>query len=258
MQKKHLKRGGLLLWAIFSMALVGCDKQAVASEAQSYSMAANAPFVIDDNGSSGSEAQSFIDEFSANGEREADYHISPEQIVKTGETVSDVNMTDFHNTRPGFDSKAEVKILSAQIVTDLSELPTEGFVSAEIADADGSLQEAKLALVQMEISNTGAAAADFVYDSRMYRVSVNDALVSLGYDFLFSGIAYFDVKPPQTPYGSLIRLEAGETVTVSVGYFIPTRLITQDTVLYYELNAHEDSFFYDTGRKEVYFVEVTA
>lgn len=258
MQKKHLKRGGFLLLAIFSMALVGCDKQAVASEVQSSSIAANAPFVINNNSSSSSKAESFIDEFSANAEREADYHISPEQIVKVGETVSDINMTDFSSTGPGFDSKAEVKILSAQIVTDLSELPKEGFVNAEAAGADGSLQEAKLALVQMEISNTGGAAADFIYDSRIYRVSVNDALVSGGDDFFFMGIEYFDVTPPQTPYGDQIRLEAGETVTVSVGYFIPTHLITQDTVLYYELNAHGDSFFYDTGREEVYFVEVTA
>lgn len=244
---KQIKPILLIFTCIMFLVLNGCSSSAPNSNSLTFE---NAPeFITNSKSETSSTPQSFVDEFEKNGKREADYSIATEQIVRTGEIVDNLKITDYQSSEAATSSKAKVEILSAELMEiSNDDLP--------LINKPDSTTDYKLALVKLKITNTGGKTADFACDTRIYRVNNENKIVSLSDENLFLGLAYYACEPQKELYGSTVRLASNETIEVTVGYLIPQSLITDDAAIYYELNPHEDSFFYDTGRKEVYFVEI--
>ncbi|MEG0834994.1 MAG: hypothetical protein RR063_10475 [Anaerovoracaceae bacterium] len=245
---KQTKTILLIFTCVMSLVLNGCATSSPNSNSLKFENAP--PFIANSNTKSGtSTPQSFVDEFETNEQREADYSIATEQMVRPVEIVDNLKITDFKSPEAATSSNASAEILSAELV----EITSDYLPLLENADSTTDL---KLALIKLKITNTGDKTADFVCDTQVDRVNKENPIVSLSDENLFLGLAYYTAEPQKKLYGSTIRLTSNETIEVTIGYLIPKSLITDDVEFYYELNSHGDSFFYDTGRKEVYFVEI--
>lgn len=190
-------------------------------------------------------------EFDANGFAPADYSLAPTQIVNVGDTIEPVNLMSFSSGTSDFVSQGRVALLSAERVSDKSALNTAAWIyeSEKTSDTD-------LILVTMNIENIGEANADFCVNGTIYSVSPDNLLARTDYDHCWSSFAYCDDGTGQAPNSTCIPLDAGESITVTVGCAIPKEAPTEGEKLYWELNPHGDSFFYPTGRTEVWFVEL--
>ena len=75
-------------------------------------------------------------------------------------------------------------------------------------------------------------------------------------DHFWTDSAYLADNDSPVPTNGIIPIPAGAVVTFTSACQVSSDAPRDGDKLYWELNPHSDSFFYKSGRHEVYFVEI--
>ena len=111
-------------------------------------------------------------------------------------------------------------------------------------------------LLTMTIENIGTADADFCCEGTLWSVPQDTMEGQMSADHFWTDSAYLADNDSPVPTNSTIPIPAGTVVTFTSACQVPSDAPRDGEKLYWELNPHSDSFFYKSGRHEVYFVEI--
>lgn len=197
------------------------------------------------------EDSSATNDFEAFGQQEMDYSIDEQQIVHIGDTIEGVNLMDFSGGTADFVSQANVTLNSVERVPDVDSI--DGNL---IADEYAKSRDYNWVLLSMTIENTGPVKADFVITGSVWSVPKNTMTALTDAEHYWTALAYVDSGGPLLVSGDCISLAPGKSITLTLACPISPNAPQEEETLYWELNPHGDSFFYESGRQEVWFVEI--
>lgn len=245
---------------ILTLALTACTSQATSASSYdqnlvepadtSSSSKLSAPVDESQTPTSSSE----YDPFQEFGVRETDYSLDPKQVVHIGDTVEGLNLMDFSSTSTTADFVSQAKVTVDAVQRISSTDPLAAQINANEHDKNSGLD---WLLLTITIQNTGSAKADFVTGGGVW--SVPDDTMVLQQDaahFWIGNPAYLSGDITSSLLADYFALAPGETVTVTLARTVSPDAPAENETLYWELNPHADSFFYDTGRDQVWFVEL--
>lgn len=220
------------------------------SEASTSSPELSTPTVESQTPTSSSE----YDPFQEFGVRETDYSLDPKQVVHIGDTVEGLNLMDFSSTSTTADFVSQAKVTVDAVQRISSTDPLAAQINANEYYKNTGLD---WLLLTITIQNTGSAKADFVTGGGVWSVPEDTMVLQQDEAHFWAGNpAYLSGDITLSLLDDYFALAPGETVTVTLARTVSPDAPAENETLYWELNPHADSFFYDTGRDQVWFVEL--